>query len=443
MALPYPVALRRAAPRSLAHILFLAFAAYLAVPLYDVPLWGISLSAPVLLFVFAEMLTGTLRVSFGGCDKWMLLAAFFWLGCAASLVGNQLFGSQRPIVASEAYMLVRWGYWMTAFAVTLVLCSNAGFRSKVCMTLGLAVLGLAGLRIAEAVLFGRWGHGDSRLLSPNAYGWEFSTFAPYALAMPAMLKGDRRRVSVAGAALLVVAAIANGSRGSWVALSAGMVVFIGLCSFNWRAFRQYSTGLAVTLLLAGGAMWFGRGAWLAPVAERARSFEQLEYDKSYTTRRLLVQKGLKLFGENPLFGAGASRFKAATAVLERPLALRYSTQEALNRKSSHNSYIGVLAEMGLAGSVPLAILLASLAVKGLRAAVRAVRQGDIWPVAVYVSFVSMSMHLWVLSGLTGTAPWFIYGLTAASITRTEARHRVGARRVTAFGLHHRRQLRPA
>jgi hypothetical protein len=29
----------------------------------------------------------------------------------------------------------------------------------------------------------------------------------------------------------------------------------------------------------------------------------------------------------------------------------------------------------------------------------------------------MSLHLWTISGLTGTAPWFVYGLAAAVIER--------------------------
>lgn len=412
----------------LAHWLFLVFAAYLALPLYDVPLWGISLSAPVLLFVAVEVATGQIRVSFARHQQWLVLAGLFWLGCAASLVGNQIWGSQRAIVAAETIMLVRWGYWMVAFAVTVALCSNREFRSRVCVALGLGVIVLAALRIGEAVLLGRWSHEDSRLLSPNAYGWQFSAFAPYALALPAVLKGDRRRLCLAGAAVLALAWVVNGSRGSWVALSAGMALFIGLCSLNPRAFRRYGSGLAVTLALAGGTIWFGRGAWVAAVAERARSFEELEYDKSYATRQVMIEKGLKLFSESPVFGAGVSRFRSTRAELERPWLLRSLGQESLNVKSSHNSYISVLAETGLAGAVPLAMLLVGLGVRGLRTAVRAARMGDIWPVAIFVSFVSMSLHLWVLSGLTGTAPWFIYGLVAATTARVEA---VRAVRVTA------------
>jgi hypothetical protein len=34
---------------------------------------------------------------------------------------------------------------------------------------------------------------------------------------------------------------------------------------------------------------------------------------------------------------------------------------------------------------------------------------------VFAGFVTMSIHLWTLSGLTGTAPWFLYGMLAGVI----------------------------
>jgi len=443
IAMMYPTpAVRRRPLATHAYWLFLAFAAYLAVPVLDVPVFGISLSAPILLLIFIEIVTGHLRVSFTRYEKWVLLAGVFWLGCTVSLLGNQYWGSQTPISPSEGYALVRCGYLIISFAVTLALCSNPGFRSKVCVVLGVGVLVLGAFRIAEAVLFGVWGRGDAYVARQNAYGWQFSTFAPYALALPLVLTGTKRSFSIAGVAALFVAAIGNGSRGSWVALSGGLVLFLLLCSLNRRAFLRYVGGLAAVLCIAGAVFWLASGSLLEPVAERARSFERLERDKPYAIRQLMIQKGLTLFRENPLFGAGLSRFKTTNVELELPELLRYRDQESYNVRSAHNSYIAILAETGLAGSIPLAVLLLHLTVKGLRTAIRAARQGDIWPVAIYVSFVSMGIHFWGLTGHTGTAPWFVYGMTAATITWAEARRAVRIRAAPAVGFPSRAQLRP-
>lgn len=412
------VAARR--PRlSRAQVLFLAFAFYMAVPLLDVPFWGISLSAPVLMLVAAEIATGQARARWRRYEGWIALAAVYWLGCAMSLVANQVWGG-RAIKPSEIYMLVRWGYWMTAFVITVAFSANAWFRARIGKALALGVLLLGGLRILEAVVFGFWGHSRSYFMSPNAYGWEFTTFVPFAVALPATLSGGRRRLALAALGALLLAWVLTGSRGSWVALSAGLTIFLVLTGSHPGTFRRLGAPLAAALCVAGALFWLGRELVREPVAERLRSFETLEEDTSYAIRKLMIQKGLKMFRENPLFGAGLDRFTTTRVELERPPILRYAGQEHFNVKSSHNSYIAVLAETGLAGSLPLAILLASLALKGLAAAARAARRGDVWPVAIYASFIGMSIHLWVLAGLAGTAPWFIYGLLAGVIAGERA-----------------------
>jgi len=35
----------------------------------------------------------------------------------------------------------------------------------------------------------------------------------------------------------------------------------------------------------------------------------------------------------------------------------------------------------------------------------------------------MSVHLWALAGLTGTLPWFMYGLVAGMIQHRRQKHR--------------------
>jgi len=58
-----------------------------------------------------------------------------------------------------------------------------------------------------------------------------------------------------------------------------------------------------------------------------------------------------------------------------------------------------------------------LALAGLPAAVNQARAGESWALPAYASFIALSLHLWTLSGLTGTLPWFVYGLIAALIDR--------------------------
>ena len=85
--------------------------------------------------------------------------------------------------------------------------------------------------------------------------------------------------------------------------------------------------------------------------------------------------------------------------------------------ASHNSYFALLAETGLAGSIPFIVFILLLTLSGFKSAVQLARRGEIWAIAIFASFVGMSIHLWSLSGLTNTSTWFVYGLVAGLIQR--------------------------
>ncbi len=140
----------------------------------------------------------------------------------------------------------------------------------------------------------------------------------------------------------------------------------------------------------------------------------------------MIQKGERLFRQNPLFGVGAGRFTRASVPLDIPKILRYAPQSHFDVKSPHNSYMKLLSETGLVGTVPFAVLLLILAVGGLRATVRLARAGETWPIPMYAGFIGLSIHFWTLSGLTGTAPWFVYGLLAGVIEYARQRRQVSA-----------------
>ena len=138
------------------------------------------------------------------------------------------------------------------------------------------------------------------------------------------------------------------------------------------------------------------------------------------------QKALLLFEESPYFGVGAGRFTVSSVELQIPTVLQYASQAHFDKKSSHNSYMGILAENGLFGAIPFAILLTYFAIMGWKAATHLLRQNKYWGMIIYSSFIGMSVHMWVISALTNTATWFIYGLIAAMvvINQTNTREKV-------------------
>ena len=136
------------------------------------------------------------------------------------------------------------------------------------------------------------------------------------------------------------------------------------------------------------------------------------------TRQVMNQKSTKLFENFPCFGVGPGRYQSVYVPLDLPPVLAHRTENDFMRKGSHNSYLSFLAEGGVVGTLPLAALIVVLAIRGASAAMSLNRKGEQWALGVYASFISMSVHLWSLAGLTGTHAWFVYGLLAAIIFLT-------------------------
>ena len=216
--------------------------------------------------------------------------------------------------------------------------------------------------------------------------------------------------------ITAAAVVINGSRSSWISVAAGIAFF----TLILLLIRPRKGGLAIILtgvLLV--SILFGFRLLPEPVNEaidqRASTFQNLDKDKSYVFRQMMVQKGLKLFKESPLIGVGASRFRKESTELELSGVFRFYAQTQFDRKSSHNSYIGFLAETGLVGSIPLVIMILMLGIQGTKAGVRLARREEIWALGVITSFVGMSIHMWTVSALAGTVTWFAYGLVSALI----------------------------
>ena len=86
--------------------------------------------------------------------------------------------------------------------------------------------------------------------------------------------------------------------------------------------------------------------------------------------------------------------------------------------------------------MPYGILLLLLTTLGFKSAISFARQKQYWGMAVYGGFVGMSIHMWVISALTGTVIWFIYGLVAAMIILAQTE--IKEKSETRFSLSHSR-----
>ncbi len=412
-------------------VLFLAAAAYLVTPLLDVPLWGISWSTPALLLVAGEVFLrspGPQGLAYSG---WIALAGLVWGGQFLSLLGNVFAGEITAVSSTDLAWLLRYGLWMTVFVLTVMLVSQPRLGPRVVTVLALAVLALAAVRWLDVLFYGTTGAGNSVLLTQNKYGWGFSVFMPFAVFLAFTLQGWLRRGMFLGLMAALVAVALNGSRSSWIAVVVGAALTLSwlLLTAGRGQLGKLLLGLGVLTLCAVATAFVLPESLQGPVKQRAQTLRRLDRDKPFLVRQLMAQKAARLFDGSPMFGVGPGRFRTTSVPLDVPSALRHRTQDQYNRRSAHNAYAALLAETGLVGTLPFAVLALVLLAGGGRAAWRHSRRGELWAIPVYAGFVGMSLHLWSLSGLTGTAAWFVMGLVAALMQREAQESRLRPARV--------------
>ena len=396
--------------------LYLFIVIYLVVPLIDIPLLGLSLSAPMFFFVAVEVVRKLRSISLRPFRVYITLASLIWIGVALSALLNGLRSGGIAFDRDSILAIVRYAYWLLFFVVSVIFITRSGLTRKIVNILGAGIFLIALLRLIEVVLYGNVGAwSGTRFFSQNSYGIMFSTFAPFCFSFLLTWKARRRWLAVLMAVALLAAILVNGSRGSWIGVGIGSAAMMGVMVIGRpRSFMRWLIGFGVLAALA----WTLLSVWQPlndAVQSRYSTFGRLDADKSFAIRQLMNQKSWRLFLENPVLGVGPYRFRKESTELELPSILAYADQSYFDKKSAHNSYLSFLAETGLAGSVPYGLLIVVLAVRGFVSSVHLAKREIYFGAAVLASFVGMSLHMWALSSLTNTVTWFIYALVAVII----------------------------
>jgi len=400
-------------------VLFYLFVLYMVLPLIDVPLLGLSLSAPIFFLIAMDIFFRPQRPWLRRYRGWVLLAAAIWAGIFISALVNGLLSGGTDFDSDGVIAIVRYAYWLLVLVLTTYLVSEGQMGPFISRLFAWSVLGLALMRWAEALLYGNIGAWTgTHLMSQNGYGVQFSIFSPFLFTWLLETRGRQRWLAAAANIALWGAAAINGSRGSWVAIAAGAAVQLVI----FMLVRPKATIPLVAVLLAAaglGALVLSTPNVVSQAVEsRFSTFDRLDQDKSFVIRELMNQKSLRLFANSPLIGVGVSRYTKESIPLDIPLILQYAGQYHFDVKSAHNSYLGFLAENGLAGAIPFGLLLITLTLRGGMSTLYMVRRGQLWPAGVLGAFAAMSVHMWAINSITGSSTWFVYGLVAALIVTT-------------------------
>ncbi len=401
-------------------VLFILFCAYTAIPVLEVPVIGLSLSAPLFFFFVMHLLFKVGFKSYPGMGQVWGMGWFILGGILTSALANAFFSQGENFGAADVLAVVRYGYWILVYIFSAYfLARKPELGSRVITVLAGAVFILSLMRWFEGIVYGKIGAWtEPRFMSQNSYAGLFSMYAPFLFVI---VLGTRKKrfYAIVGSLVVLGAIIINGSRSNWIAITVSLAIigwlYILANPAELKSFIKILM-LFLALLAAGFVFWkFAPQSIRTTFEKRLSTMESLETDKSYQTRKVLQKKAALILKEDPLFGCGPGRFTKTSVYLEIPKILRAFTQEKINRTNSHNSYMELLSEGGLSAAVPTAFLFLFLILEGFKASLYFVREKKFWPMGIYVSFLSMGIHMWTISAFTNTATWLKLGMVAGII----------------------------
>lgn len=254
----------------------------------------------------------------------------------------------------------------------------------ICAFIYMLVEDFADVQLIQTVLLscfgflGLWGieqqfRGNERLegLGGNSWGDSNGVAAVFILFLPVALAkaftSDNRRdrwISFGVAAIMVTLVICTKSRGGLLGLLT--------CLFSYGVYtRKTARVIKIALVMAILVSPFATESYLERM-QTMKSSDSEDLEGSARSRLILWQAGLMVFADNPLVGTGFLTYPEAKMKYEdKFLYLETEFREYVFRtegkKVTHNTYIQMLSDCGIAGALPFFILILGGALTGLKA----------------------------------------------------------------------------
>jgi O-antigen ligase len=151
--------------------------------------------------------------------------------------------------------------------------------------------------------------------------------------------------------------------------------------------------------------WFGSEALMQRLEEKLEKTETIDY------RLIHIERGLAMFQENPLFGVGINRYGEE--------AEQYSFFQTELTEHAHNTWVTILAELGLAGFLSYLIPFGFVLFKSVKDYCRFPERRAILGIIVglTLAFVAMSISIELRGALYSNA--LLFTLWAMTLGKTQ------------------------
>jgi O-antigen ligase len=199
-------------------------------------------------------------------------------------------------------------------------------------------------------------------------------------------------ISFVAAVPVFTAFIFHGSRGVWLGLIVGCIITIILCGKK----RSYLLGLSLLVIVLIGSVNFTRGRVMVV--------------SSVKVRLQMAASALNIFKDYPIFGVGPGNYS--------DLMQDYYPDQAKGARKhlhAHNTYLEVLAEMGVLGLLSLFWILALFFRQGYRAIKK---DPDVYNISFMIMFLAIFVSEFFMSViLVGIAAPVIFWLLLGAGTQ--------------------------
>jgi O-antigen ligase len=237
------------------------------------------------------------------------------------------------------------------------------------------------------------------------------------------------RLAAAAAAIICLAGFfLTGSRGGLVAFSVALVAAVAFGG-RWRG-----RALALALLLVTATVAYY--AVYAPEDIRDRVASAVEGDsggsdiEQQESRLTIWTVGWRIAEDNPVIGVGVGNFKEESPGYVLEPGTLFRTDRVLDRPAeAHNSYLHVLAELGIVGVALFIAIVAFSISAGIKAAGAFARVGD-WRMeiltrGILVALVGVLAAGFFISWQTGKPLWLLMSLCPAMLAVARSREASG------------------
>lgn len=264
--------------------------------------------------------------------------------------------------------------------------------------------------------------------SRNGFVFTLLSCAPIVFYYVRHRYGGTRAYTVLGF-FIVAMFFTNGRSGAIIIMLEGLLII----SIIRAGFRKYIIGGVISLgflvavsgtkgfdgFFQSSAVYFDHINPRFANLLRGEGEGDLTTDKSWLIRELMIDKGKELIKQRPFLGVGPNGFifyDAKLKSLEDYGRLQNHDEDYYNSRSSHNSYLQVLAEFGYIGFISFILLLFIPLVHFL---VRFIRGKISFTDLPLISLLGLAIHFYAISAITGAISWFVIGLSWSAYLKSK------------------------